>query len=206
MSIEAVSIDAADDETEDDQQSGEAYLRDLWQRKSGSEQLKAKSSVVSDMDLGTIAKGVERLSEADAMIADQYLRAFLFRTGVFALAGGIALCGLALWELSVFWLLEPKIGSLSASTILGAVNCTITSLLLLAMKFKPPAAEVALAIKLRHAATSQLQQELATHKIEDSSYPLRPAIELAAALLVPMATALVRSIRTHTDVSTSNGK
>lgn len=153
------------------------------------------------MNLGTIAKGVEQLSEADAVIADQYLQAFVFRVGVYALAGTLAVSGLALWELSLFWLLEPKIGPMLASTTLGAINCVAAAFLLLLAKFKPQAAELALAIKLRHSAISQIQQELSANRNEGSLHYARSAVELAGALLVPMALALVRSIRPRSDVS-----
>ena len=148
------------------------------------------------MDLGEIAKGVERLSEADAVIADHYVHTILNRVGVNALAGIVGLCALALWELAAFWLLEPRVGLVLAAALLGAINFMSAVLLLLGMTLKPQSAELALALKLRRSAISQMQQELTSHK-NGSSYTVRPVIELLVALLVPMVAALVRSVRTH---------
>ena len=114
-----------------------------------------------------------------------------------ALAGLVGLSGLALWELVAFWLLEPLTGRVAVAALLGVVNFIVTAGLLLIVGRKAHRSALTSALQMRQSAILRLEQDLAPNRLDALSYPVRPAIELLAAVLVPLAAALLRSVRSR---------
>ena len=50
---------------------------------------------------------------------------------------------------------------------------------------------------MRQSAITQLEQDLIPHTRDTLSYPARPLIELLAMVVVPVAAALLRSVRSR---------
>lgn len=145
------------------------------------------------MNLTGIARNVERLSTADAIIVESYLQYVLRKSALCILGGVIALAAALLFELSTFWMLEPSIGAVPAALILGTINFTVAGLVFVVAALRPTGAW-SLALQMRQTAIQALGTDLSRGAIEtqDSSRAMRPAIELVSALLVPVVAHVMR--------------
>jgi len=62
---------------------------------------------------------------------------------------------------------------------------------------KAPNGELASALRMRQSAITQLEQDLIPKRLDTLSYPVRPLIGLLAMVVVPVAAALLRSVRSR---------
>lgn len=149
------------------------------------------------MDLAHIAHDLERLTAADAVIAESYLRYAVRKTGLCVIGGVIALAAAMLFELAAFWMLEPRFGAVSAALVLGFVNCVLAGALLILAIQLPPARDLSLALEMRQTALRALHENLSLEatRARESTYPIRPIVEIISTLLVPLITTLLQRLK-----------
>jgi hypothetical protein len=104
------------------------------------------------MDIANIARDVEHLTAADAVIAESYLLHVLRQASLYAIAGIIGITAAMLFELAAFWMIEPPLGAIAAFVILGIANGVLSvALLVLAMQLRP-VRDLSMALQMPHAA------------------------------------------------------
>ena len=146
------------------------------------------------MNLANLTRNLDRLSSADAVIADSYVRNVLNKSGLCALAGLIALLGLAALGLSAFWLLERSLGPVAAAALIGVLICALAVLLFVLAVHLKPGREFSFALDVRRSAIGALEEDLATSS--SSGTMLYPASEaLISAVAVPLMASLLRTLR-----------
>jgi hypothetical protein len=151
------------------------------------------------MNLQNLTRDIDRLSAADAVVADSYVRHVLSKTGLYLLAGIIAVAGIALLELSAFWLLEESIGAAGAAALIGVIDCLLAAVILLLAIQLRPGREFSLALTMRKSAIESLEQHVSTPGgpqggIQSAAYPMSEA--LVSSVILPLVATLIRSFRT----------
>lgn len=138
------------------------------------------------MDLVNITRSVDKLAEADAVIADSYLRCLLDKLALYATAALIGIVALAALELSVFWLLERSIDSVAAAALIAAANGILAGVVfILALRLRP-GPQFSIALDMRRSAIQDLEQQLSPATSGSPGYLLRPAIDtLLSSVVVP---------------------
>ena len=121
------------------------------------------------MTPANLAKKLDRLIAADAVVADSYLR-HVANKGVIGLLGALlAAMGLSLLGLSLFWVLERTLGTVSAGALVGMSFCALgASLLLSAARLRPPR-ELDLAVDIRRTVLQAIEEELSRDAPEELS-------------------------------------
>ena len=148
------------------------------------------------VNLANLTRNLDRLSSADAVIADSYVRSVLNKAGFCALAGLIALLGLAALALSAFWLLERSWGPVAASAVIGILICTLAAVLFVFAVQLKPGREYSFALDVRRSAIEALEADLASGTNYSSGTTLYPASEaLISAVAVPLMASLLRTLR-----------
>ncbi len=154
-----------------------------------------------------VIRHLQNLWHAERLIADLRLRQFMTRSFVKAFAGLIAVFGLAMCNLTVFFALETRIGNVWAAGSVGLIDFAIAGLLVLGARFWPNPQEMELAAEIRDSAIEGLvtearhiQEQLAAVRAEIaairtsvSNFARHPIDEVLAHLVVPLTTILVRS-------------
>jgi len=148
------------------------------------------------VNLANLTRNLDRLSSADAVIADSYVRNVLNKSGLCALAGLVALLGLSALALSAFWLLERSRGPVAAAALIGVLVCALAAVLfVLAVQLKP-GREFSFALDVRRSAIDALEADLASGTSYGSGTMLYPASEaLISAVAVPLMASLLRTLR-----------
>ncbi len=152
------------------------------------------------MNLQGLARDIDRLSAADAVVADSYVRHVLGKSGLCLLAGIIAVAGIALLELAAFWLLEQSIGPAGAAALIWVVDCMLAAVVVLFAIELRPGREFSLALDMRKSAIEALEQDVSSIPgglqggIQTAAYPMSEA--LVSAVILPLVATLLRSFRT----------
>ena len=139
------------------------------------------------VNLANLTRNLDRLSRADAVVADSYVRNVLNKSGLCALAGLVALLGLAALALSAFWLLERSWGPVAASALIGILICTFAAVLFVFAVRLKPGREFSFALDVRRSAIEALEEDLASGTGTGSGTLLYPGSEaLISAVAVPL--------------------
>ncbi|HML30942.1 MAG TPA: hypothetical protein PKE16_19280, partial [Hyphomicrobium sp.] len=80
------------------------------------------------MDLPSLARDLDKLAAADAVVADSYVRYVLRKGVLYFLACLLALLGLSLLGLALYWLLEQSLGSMGATALVGIIGCLLAGI------------------------------------------------------------------------------
>jgi hypothetical protein len=135
---------------------------------------------------------------AERVIAETRLRLVLRRALLFALAGLIAVIGLGMLNVAAFLLLRMYWGPVWAAFTVALGDFVIAALVALIALVSRPGAELASAVELRDAAVDGLEAELAPlqERLGWFSRVARDPLEtMLPAILIPLITAIVRSLR-----------
>ena len=99
-----------------------------------------------------LLRDLQVLRKADFLIAKIWMNVLLRRSGLFALAGLIAVFGLAMANVAGFYALQPSVGPVWAAAIVAAIDFVIAVIVLLAASRSQPGPEIELALGVRQMA------------------------------------------------------
>lgn len=147
------------------------------------------------MDLPSLARDLDKLATADAVVADSYIRYALRKGALYGLAGILAVLGLAIIGLALYWLLEQNLGRIGAAALVGVLGCLVASLVAIIALLQRPGREYAVAHEMRKSAVSALEQNVGSPAIGPGAY-IYPASEvLISSVLLPLLGSLIRSLK-----------
>jgi hypothetical protein len=135
---------------------------------------------------------------AERVIAETRLRLALRRTVLYALAGLIAAIGLGMLDVAFFLLLRGYWGPVWAAFAVALGDFVIAGVVALIALMAPPGAAMTSAVELRDAAAEGLEAELAPLQERlgfFSRVAREPLDTMLPAMLIPLITAIVRSLR-----------
>ncbi len=147
------------------------------------------------MDLQILARDLDKLSTADAVVADSYIR-YAFRKGaLYLLACFLGTIGLVLLGLSLYWLLAGSLGATGAAALVGAIGCLIAGVVAVVAMLQSPGREFYFALKMRKSAIQSLEHDIDAQPSAGSAF-LYPASEaLITSIVLPLMSGLIRSLR-----------
>jgi membrane protein implicated in regulation of membrane protease activity len=142
-----------------------------------------------------LIKNLRVLWRADRIIADIRTRHMLVGLGLRAFAALIAGFGLLMLELSAYFALVQIWSAILAAAILGVVNFVIAAVLFVIAGRPPAGRELELANEIHGSAIDALQIEARAMQSQVSGMVHRPLNSVLPALLVPLITIIVRSLK-----------
>jgi hypothetical protein len=156
-----------------------------------------------------LLRDLQMLRKADAVIAKIWLNIVLRRAGLTALAGLIAVFGLAMANVAGFYALQAPLGSVGAATIVALVDLAIAAIVLLVARKTEPGPELDIALDVRQMAVDSIQadardlkltveaigQEVKAVKANVTQLLQNPLDTAAQKLLIPAALAILRGVR-----------
>jgi hypothetical protein len=146
------------------------------------------------MNSDNIIRNLRLLWRADKIIAEMRLRHMLVGTGLVAFAALIAAFGLLMFELAAYFALVGLVSAISAAAILGAVNLTISLILILIASRRSHGQELGLANEIHDTAIEALQLEAKAVQA-DFSQLLHHPLNGVLPLIVPLITAAISQLR-----------
>lgn len=146
------------------------------------------------MHLPRLTRDLERLSSADALLADTYLQHILSKLGFYAVAALVAVLGIAALGVAVFWFLAERMGPVGAAAIVGIIGCALAMLIYVYASRLEPEREFSFALSMRRSALEAIGEDLASENVPGP--PVYPSSEaLIAALIVPVVASLLRGLK-----------
>ena len=145
------------------------------------------------MNSDNIIRNLRLLWRADKIIAEMRLRHMLVGTGLVAFAALIAAFGLLMFELAAYFALVGVVSAISAA-ILGAVNLTISLVLVLIASRRSHGQELGLANEIHDSAMEALQLEAKSVQVE-VNHLLHHPLQGVLPLIVPLITAAISQLR-----------
>jgi hypothetical protein len=147
------------------------------------------------LDLPTLARDIDKLASADAVVADSYIRYALRKSALYFLACILVVMGLTLLALSLYWLLEQSLGAIAAAALVGIIGCMLAGIIAAIAMLQRPGREFDLAMTMRKSAVTTLEQSIATSPANVAAF-VYPATEaLITSLILPLIGALLRSLK-----------
>ncbi len=146
------------------------------------------------MDLPNLARDLDRLATADAVVADSYLR-YMFRKGaLYVLACLLATISFVLLGLALYWLLEQSLGVIGATVVVGVMGLLIAGMIAVVAVLQRPSPEFAVAVEMRRSSIGALEQNLTASSISNAYlYPAGEA--LISSVVLPLISLLIKSLR-----------
>jgi len=150
------------------------------------------------VDLQSLARDLDKLSTADAVVADSYVR-YAFRKGaLYFLACLLATISLVLLGLSLYWLLAESLGATGAAALVGAIGCLLAGIVAVVAMLQAPGREFYFALKMRKSAIQSLEHDIEAQASAGGAF-LYPASEaLISSVVLPLMGSLIRSLRSTT--------
>ncbi|MFT3729839.1 MAG: hypothetical protein QM780_00225 [Hyphomicrobium sp.] len=158
------------------------------------------------MDLQSLARDLDKLATADAVVADSYLR-YVFRKGaLYFLASLLAISGLGLLGAALYWLLESSLGAIGAAALVGVIGCLVAGIIATVAVLQRPGREFSVAMEMRRSTISTLEQNIRTNAVNPSAY-IYPASEaLISSVILPLMGALIRNLRSRNDTAETSSE
>ena len=141
------------------------------------------------------------LWRTERAIADIKLRHALARSGLHVAAAMLALIGLLMFEVAVFYALRDLWSTIVAALVLGLVNLAIAGILLLIADRKKPGRELDLANEIHRSTMDALQADARLLQTDFASFgkALKNPLDSALPLIVPLATIVINALKKKTD-------
>lgn len=147
------------------------------------------------MDLQSIARDLDKLSSADAVVADSYIRYALRKGALYLLACFLASISSVLLGLSLYWLLAESLGATGAAALVGAIGCLLAGIIAVIAMLQSPGREFYFALKMRKSAIQSLEHDIDAQPSTGSAF-LYPASEaLITSIVLPLMGSLIKSLR-----------
>jgi hypothetical protein len=146
------------------------------------------------MNSDNIIRNLRLLWRADKIIAEMRLRHMLVGTGLVTFAALIAAFGLLMFELAAYFALVGVVSAITAAAILGAVNLSISLILVLIASRRGHGHELGLANEIHDTAIEALQLEAKAVQA-DFGQLLHHPLNGVLPLIVPLITAAISQLR-----------
>lgn len=154
------------------------------------------------MDLPNLARDLDKLATADAVVADSYVRYALKKCALYFLACLLAVMGLLLLGLALYWLMAETLGTIAAAALVGIIGCLLAGIIAVVAMVQHPGREFSVAMEMRKSTIATLEQDIGTPSLA-SGADLYPASEaLISSILLPLLGALIRSLKSPHDKAT----
>ncbi|RUO99713.1 hypothetical protein [Hyphomicrobium sp.] len=146
------------------------------------------------MDLPNLARDLDKLATADAVVADSYLR-YMFRKGaLYVLACLLATISFVLLGLALYWLLEQSLGVIGATVLVGVIGLLVAGMIAVVAILQRPSREFAVAVEMRRSSIGALEQNLAAGPMSNAYlYPAGEA--LISSVILPLISLLIKALR-----------
>jgi hypothetical protein len=157
-----------------------------------------------------VVRNLRVLWRAEVIIADIRLRQMALRSGLRGAAALLVLFAFLMGNLAAFFALEQAFGPIWAASIIGLVSLAVAALLLvLANRAKKPGREMEMALEVRNMALAELEadalsvqnqlvelrEEIRGVRQAVTGFVRHPLDSVLPGLLVPLAGAIVKSVR-----------
>jgi type VI protein secretion system component VasK len=141
------------------------------------------------------------LWRTERAIADIKLRHALARSGLNVAAAVLALIGLLMFEVAVFYALRDVWSTIVAALILGVVNLLLAGILLLIADRRKPGRELDLANEIHKNTMDALQADARLLQADFASFgqTLKHPVDSLLPLIVPLATIVINAIKKKTE-------
>jgi len=149
------------------------------------------------VDTENVVKHLRLLWRTDRVIADIRLRHLLVGLGLRAFAALIAVFGLLMLELAAYLALVQITSAVVAAAALGTCNFAIAAILLMIAARAPSGRELELANEIHSSSMDALQLEARSLQSGISSVVNHPLNSLIPLLIIPIATMILRALRSH---------
>lgn len=149
------------------------------------------------MNIESIVTNLRVLWRTDRIIADIRMRHLLTGLGLRALAALIAGFGLMMLEVSAYFALVQVWSAISAAAILGAVDFAIAAVLFVLASRPPAGRELSLATQIHETSVEALQVEARALQSQLTGMVQHPLNSVLPALIVPLITVIIRSLKTR---------
>jgi len=147
------------------------------------------------VDLPNLARDLDKLATADAVVADSYIRYALRKGAFYLLACLLAMTSLVLLGLALYWLLEQSMGPIGAAALIGVIGCLLAAIIGLAAMFQRPGREFSMGLENRRASIAALEQNVSAPLITPAAYAYPAAEALITSVVLPLMGALIRSLK-----------
>ncbi|NWG24134.1 MAG: phage holin family protein [Pseudorhodoplanes sp.] len=154
------------------------------------------------MNIDSLTRNLRVLWRAEKIMADIQLQHLLMRVVLFAVAALIAVMGLLLAELALFWMLKDVWSAIAAAAVLAGANFALALALVAIAIWRKPGRELEMAREVQTAAIQGLQADAQAIQGEVASFAgafRNPMESVVPALIVPLATILMKSFRKWKD-------
>jgi len=153
------------------------------------------------VDLPNIARDLDKLATADAIVADSYVRYVLKRAALYFLACLLAIIGFGLLGVALYWILSASIGTIGAAALVGVFGCLAAGIVAAIAMLQRPPREFSVAMEMRRSTIATLEQRIEASPPNPSTF-LYPAGEaLVSSVLLPLVGALIRSLKSSHDAA-----
>jgi hypothetical protein len=169
--------------------------------------------------MDALIRDLRVLWKADSMIGKIWLNLMVRRFGLFLFAGLIAVFGLVMANVAVFYALQGSVGSVWAAAAVAGVDFVLASMVMLAGKRSAPGPELDLILEVRKTAIESLQangrnlqvaldalrQEIRETKDTIAQFVHNPLDVAVQKLLIPSAVSIVKGLRSRKDRAGEKG-
>jgi hypothetical protein len=147
------------------------------------------------VDLPSLARDLDKLATADAVVADSYIRYALRKGALYLFACLLAIASLTLLGLSLYWLLEQSMGPIGAAALIGIIGLLLAAIIAVAAVFQRPGREFSIGLEIRRTSIATLEQNVSAPSANPGAY-IYPASEaLVTSVVLPLMGALLRTLK-----------
>lgn len=150
------------------------------------------------MNTDKIIRDLRVLLRAQSVITEIRLNHLAARSGLMAVAALIAIFGMAMLDLAVYFELEPKLGRVGAAAIVGFGDLILAAILFVIAARVKPGRDLELAHEIQKSAIDALAAD--AREIESdirglTSFVRHPLDSALPGLIMPLASMLIKTLR-----------
>jgi len=150
------------------------------------------------MNTDSIMRNLRVLLRAQSIIAEIKLNHLAARSGLMAVAGLVAVFGLALLDIAVYFALEPGWGRVGAAVIVGIGDLVLAAILFAIASRIKPGRDLELAQEIQKSALDALANDARAVEAEIRGLTniVRNPLDAAVPnLIMPLASMLIKTLR-----------
>lgn len=146
------------------------------------------------MDPPNLARDLDKLASADAVVADSYLR-YIFRKGaLYVLACVLATISLVLLGLALYWVLEQSIGQIGATALVAVIGLLVAGIIAVLAVLQRPGRDYSIAMEMRRSSIATLEQNIST-PTAGAAYIYPAGEALISSVILPLVAILIKSLK-----------
>ena len=150
------------------------------------------------MNTDKIIRDLRVLFRSQSVITEIKLNHLAARSGLMAVAALIAIFGLAMLDLAVYFQLEPNLGRVGAAALVGVGDLILAAILFIVAARAKPGRDLELAQEIQKSALDALAGD--AREIEADIRGLtnivrNPLDSVLPSLIIPLASTLIKALR-----------